>query len=352
MPYQGPAPQPIPEDAVDVNAIQQAAVAQALSQTRAMIDQAKADVLAQADQKVSTAEAAATQAGLDAAAAAQQAAVDQAAATTQAAMQSANQTARRMADTAQAAAVSASATASQQAMDAAAVQNKSYTDAQLSAMGLELDGTVADLQKKISDQGAAASAQVATAVQNILPDAKAYADAQDLSMRTYLDSSVQGVSSSLHDAISAAQTSAVSTAASATSQQVQASATALQKQIVDAVNALKSSSVDPLSTQITTLQGQAYKIETRDGIQVPAMSLLNLVGTSDVTVTWVNPFPDASYTITKPQVSLSNVNLIGKVNAEIKSKTKDGCVITVTTTAVLALGTASLSVLAYRKITG
>lgn len=322
MPYQGPQPKPIPADSVDVNSIQQAAVAQALSQARAMIEQAKDEAITVADQK---------------AAAAAQSAVDQAAATTQSAMKSANQNARKMADDAGA---------------SSSAQSKSYVDGSIAAMGREVDDSLEDMREQIVGVTSTTRSYTDTVTQDILPSAKKYADDQDKALRAILDSSITGLGSSMQDAISHAQQGAVASAANTSSSLVEASAARLQQQIVDAVNSLKSSAVDPLTSQVTTLQGQAYKIETRDGIQVPAISLLNLSGSQDVTVTWTNAFPDANYTITKPQVSLANVNLIGKVNAEVKSKTKDGCVISVTTTAVLALGTASLSVLAYRKITG
>lgn len=95
--------------------------------------------------------------------------------------------------------------------------------------------------------------------------------------------------------------------------------------------------------------GSSVTLDYRDGIAVPAvLSLLGIAATVDVTVTWNTPFPDTAYTIVKPQVS-SSPALIGKTDATVKSKTTTGCVITVTTTAVLAAGTCTLSGLAYRK---
>ncbi|MFJ4038212.1 hypothetical protein ACIPVB_08995 [Microbacterium sp. NPDC090007] len=96
--------------------------------------------------------------------------------------------------------------------------------------------------------------------------------------------------------------------------------------------------------------GAVAQIEYRDSIAVPAIiTLLGAAATVDVTVTWPTPFPDTGYTITKPQTGTTTANLIGKTDAIVKSKTTTGCVITVTTTALLALGQVTLSVLAYRK---
>lgn len=96
--------------------------------------------------------------------------------------------------------------------------------------------------------------------------------------------------------------------------------------------------------------GAITQVEYRDGISVPAvLSLLGISATVDVTVNWATPFPDTNYTIVKPQTTAVAASLIGKTDAVVKSKTAAGCVITVTTTALLALGNVVLSVLAYRK---
>lgn len=100
--------------------------------------------------------------------------------------------------------------------------------------------------------------------------------------------------------------------------------------------------------------GTVTQIEYRDGIAVPAvLSLLGLSATTDVTVTWANAFPDTNYTIVKPQTTTTAASLIGKTDAVVKTgtQTRTGCTITVTTTAILAAGNATLSVLAYRKAT-
>lgn len=92
------------------------------------------------------------------------------------------------------------------------------------------------------------------------------------------------------------------------------------------------------------------QIDYRDGIAVPAvLSLLGSSATVDVSVTWTVPFPDTTYTIVKPQVSAVNASLVGKTDAVVKSKTATGCVVTVTTTALIAAGNCTLGVLAYRK---
>lgn len=93
------------------------------------------------------------------------------------------------------------------------------------------------------------------------------------------------------------------------------------------------------------------QVEYRDGINVPAVTILNLgTATVDVTVTWPTPFPDTNYTVT-PQLSTTNSALIGKAGATVKSKSTTGAVITVTTTAILSLGALVLSAVAIRKNT-
>lgn len=91
------------------------------------------------------------------------------------------------------------------------------------------------------------------------------------------------------------------------------------------------------------------QVEYRDGITVPAVTLLTLgAATVDVTVTWPAPFPDANYVVT-PQLSTTSAALIGKATATVKSKTTNAAVITVTTTALLSIGALTLSAVAYRK---
>lgn len=91
------------------------------------------------------------------------------------------------------------------------------------------------------------------------------------------------------------------------------------------------------------------QIEFRDGIAVPPVtSLLGLSATTDVTITWPNPMPDTNYVVT-PQVSTAVAALIGKTSVTLKTKTTTGCVVTVTTTALIAAGQATLSAVAYRK---
>ena len=93
----------------------------------------------------------------------------------------------------------------------------------------------------------------------------------------------------------------------------------------------------------------AVQIEYRDGVAVPAVaSLLGISATVDVTITWANAFADTTYIVT-PQVSTAVAGLIGKTGATLKTKTTTGCVVTVTTTALIAAGQATLSAVAYRK---
>lgn len=93
-------------------------------------------------------------------------------------------------------------------------------------------------------------------------------------------------------------------------------------------------------------------IDYRDGVAVPAItSLLGISASVDVAVTWNTPFPDTAYTIVKPQTTATSASLLGKTDAVVKagSVTKTGCTVTVTTTALLAAGACTVSVLAYRK---
>jgi hypothetical protein len=93
----------------------------------------------------------------------------------------------------------------------------------------------------------------------------------------------------------------------------------------------------------------SVQIEYRDGVAVPAVaSLLGISANVDVTITWANAFADTSYIVT-PQVSTAIGGLVGKTSATVKSKTATGCVVTVTTTALIAAGQATLSAVAYRK---
>lgn len=102
-------------------------------------------------------------------------------------------------------------------------------------------------------------------------------------------------------------------------------------------------------TSLKAPAGAIAQIEYRDGVSVPpVLSLLGSAATTDVTVTWATPFPDANYVILKPQTTAVAAAVLGKTDAAVKSKTKTGCVVTVTTTALLAAGNVVLSVQAYR----
>lgn len=91
------------------------------------------------------------------------------------------------------------------------------------------------------------------------------------------------------------------------------------------------------------------QIEYRDGVAVPAIaSLLGISAQVDVTVAWGNAMPDSNYLVT-PQINTAAPALIGKTIATLKSKTASGCVVTVTTTALISAGQATLSAVAYRK---
>jgi hypothetical protein len=91
------------------------------------------------------------------------------------------------------------------------------------------------------------------------------------------------------------------------------------------------------------------QIEYRDGVPVPAItSLLGISAQVDVTIPWVNALPDNNYFVT-PQINTAAPALIGKTSVTTKSKTAAGCVVTVTTTALVSTGQATLSAVAYRK---
>jgi hypothetical protein len=92
------------------------------------------------------------------------------------------------------------------------------------------------------------------------------------------------------------------------------------------------------------------QIEYRDGIAVPAvLSLLGSAATVDIPITWTNPLPDTNYMVTV-QCTPVDSTLIGKTAVTVKSKTANGIVATVTTTALLSVaGKCVLSAVAYRK---
>lgn len=104
-----------------------------------------------------------------------------------------------------------------------------------------------------------------------------------------------------------------------------------------------------LGTRITTLEGRNLQIEYRDGVPMPAAVVLLGSQTVDVPLTWPTAFPDTNYVIVKPQVETNAVALLGRIDAVVKSKTANGCVVTVTTTATVSAGSATLAVLAYRR---
>jgi len=91
------------------------------------------------------------------------------------------------------------------------------------------------------------------------------------------------------------------------------------------------------------------QIEYRDGVAVPAItSLLGISASVDVTITWPTPFADAAYVVT-PQINTTAATLIGKTAVALKSKTNQACTVTVTSTALLSTGQATISAVAYRK---
>jgi hypothetical protein len=104
--------------------------------------------------------------------------------------------------------------------------------------------------------------------------------------------------------------------------------------------------IDGLATQ---LAGAVKEIRYRDNIPVPAVTTVLGSFNVDVTVTWDTPMPSTDYVIVTPMISTANALLIGKAVAAVKSKTAAGCVITITTTSVLAAGALTVSVLAFKK---
>jgi hypothetical protein len=113
----------------------------------------------------------------------------------------------------------------------------------------------------------------------------------------------------------------------------------------DAVHAAINKRIDDLPKPTTS----SVQIEYRDGVAVPAItSLLGISASTDITITWPSPFPDTTYIVT-PQLATAVPALIGKTAATLKTKTPGGCVVTVTTTALLGSGQATVSAVAYRK---
>lgn len=119
---------------------------------------------------------------------------------------------------------------------------------------------------------------------------------------------------------------------------------ALGARIDAVINDIRSRFAALPAPVVNTLQ-----VEYRDGIAVPAItSLLGISASADVTITWPAAFPDTNYTVT-PQVATATPALIGKTTATLKAKTTTGCTVTVTTTALIATGQATVSAVAYRK---
>lgn len=102
------------------------------------------------------------------------------------------------------------------------------------------------------------------------------------------------------------------------------------------------------ATGATGLSGIA-QIEYLDAIPVPGMTLTLGTATTDITITWPNPFPTNTYFIDKPQITVNSIALLGKIDAKIKSQTPTGATITITTTSLLSAGNTTISVIAYRK---
>lgn len=163
----------------------------------------------------------------------------------------------------------------------------------------------------------------------------------------------RGLLSAVSDTVNAAITKAQAAAESATKMVINRDA----KHVADmaAMQAALDETAEQLRAEMAeapqapgTPASPGIQIEYRDGIPVPAM--VNILGSSsvDVAVTWPTPFPDETYLV-RPQVASSAAGLIGKTGAITRSKTSTGCIITVTTTAVLSAGNATLSAVAYRK---
>lgn len=69
-------------------------------------------------------------------------------------------------------------------------------------------------------------------------------------------------------------------------------------------------------------------------VTIPTLS----IGANDITVTWSQPFNDATYTVSGPALELGPVSL-GKIEPSVKSgsRTTTTCVITLTNTALVSL---------------
>lgn len=91
------------------------------------------------------------------------------------------------------------------------------------------------------------------------------------------------------------------------------------------------------------------QIEYLDAIPVPGTTLTLGTATTDITITWPNPFPTNTYFIDKPQITVNSIALLGKIDAKIKTQSPTGATITITTTSLLSAGNTTISVIAYRK---
>lgn len=107
--------------------------------------------------------------------------------------------------------------------------------------------------------------------------------------------------------------------------------------------------ITALTARVATLEYVKMQVEYRDGVAVPPIaSLLGISAAVDIVITWPAPFVDTAHIVT-PQVSTNVPALIGKTALTLKAKTRDSFTVTVTSTALLSAGQATLSAVAYRK---
>lgn len=117
------------------------------------------------------------------------------------------------------------------------------------------------------------------------------------------------------------------------------SVTALAKTAADAVSAANAAA-DKAAGVSSAVAQLAVKQVRAASAPVPAVTNVLTTTSVDVTVTWPLPWPDATYTVLP--VIEAPASLLGKVGVSVKSKKTESAVLTVSTSAVLTAGAATV----------
>lgn len=109
----------------------------------------------------------------------------------------------------------------------------------------------------------------------------------------------------------------------------------ITQQVLSALRGWRSSVSRQLRTHATAIALINAKVENRVQRYTTTVGPLS-IGTTDVTVTWPRPFPDADYWVGIQVVSSSGQ--LGNIHTTLKAgtRTATGCVVTVSTAANVA----------------